>query len=226
MADLELTVQHASRPLLQISDKYDIDYDWNMPLPSSGAPKPQLDASNVDLIQSPTLVVAVSGTISRTSLYTTWALSNPTLVVADYENPRSRWSLHDDTYGDLWYATYGLLPSSYSRTNYRLISVDSLIIYGDYQGSLIYTDTGGEYSAAGSAIDLAHAGNKAEIAYTVTLERKTSPYGEVTITGTSTSYSVNNSPYNTALALYAPVSGTIGQGDMKGNVTMTETPTN
>ena len=226
MADLELTVQHASRPRVQESDSYDIDYDWNMPLPSSGAPKPQQNASNVDLIQSPTLVVAVSGTISRTSLYTTWALSNPTFVVADYENPRSRWSLHDDTHGDLWYATYGLLPSTYSQNNYRIKSVDSLIIYGDYQGALIYNDTGGEYSAAGSAIDLAHAGNKAEIAYTVTLERKTSPYGEVTVTGTSTSYSVSNSPYNTALALYAPVSGTIGQGDMKGQVTMTETPSN
>lgn len=222
----ELKIEHAVKPRTGESTVYDISYDYNITPISRVMPAPQYTVQSLDLTTNPTMVMrTTSTTISNRAFYTNWTSAAVSLDVDDWSNPRSTWRLKygNDTY---WYATYGLLPSTYSATNYELISIDHLYISANYSGQVLFAISNGKYEADGCCVALSTSGTRSAISYEVTV-RKIATGEDIVVTGTSNSYSVNNSPYTgNTMALYLPDTSFSAKGDMKGQITMTETPSN
>lgn len=220
----ELSIQHVSKPIIAPSTKYDLTYDFNFSPVARPTPAPENAAYVLDLVSSPTIVIRTSSsTISNRDFYTTWEAHQVTIDVDDWTNPRSTWRLKygSETY---WYATYGLLPSSYSATNYELVSIDHLYISANYTGQLLFDIVNGVYEADGCCVALSTGGSRSSITYEVTVLNKNTGETE-TVTGASTSYSVSNSPYTgNVMALYLTETLFPTRGKMKGQITMTETP--
>lgn len=222
----ELKVEHAVKPRTGESTVYDISYNYNITPISRVMPEPQVTVQSLDLTTNPTMVIrTTSTTISNRVFYTNWTSAAVSLDVDDWTNPRSTWRLKygTDTY---WYATYGLLPSTYSANDYELVSINHLYISANYSGQLLYDIVNGTYKANGCCVALSTSGTRSSISYDVTVKKKST--GEyIDVTGTSNSYSVNNSPYTgNTMALYLPDTSFSAKGDMKGQITMTETPSN
>lgn len=220
----ELIVNCASKPVRVPHTIYDISYEFNITPDHRPMPMPVYAVDNVDLLSNPTMVIrTTSTTITNRMFYTDWISSAVIFDVDDWTNPRSTWRLKygDNTY---WSATYGLLPSSYSATNYELVSVDRLYISGNHRGNLLFQSNNGIYESAGSCVALSTSGSRSSISYEVQV-RKKSTGDVITVTGTNASYTVSNSPYTgNTMALYVPETYFTTNGDMKGQVTMTETP--
>ena len=220
----ELHIKQACKPRMGSSTIYDLSYAYNITPVSRITPKPQYTVQALDLLSNPTMVIRTgSETISNRAFYTDWTSASVSLDVDDWADPRSTWRLKygNDTY---WYATYGLLPSSYSATNYELVSIDHLYISANYSGQLLYTINNGAYEADGCCVALATGGSRSSIEYYVTLLRRAT--GEyVSVSGSSGSYSVNNSPYTgNTMGLYLAESSFPARGDMKGQISMAEIP--
>lgn len=220
----ELIIEHAVKPRTGESTVYDISYNYNITPISRVMPEPQVTVQSLDLTANPTMVMrTTSTTISNRAFYTDWTSAAVSLDVDDWTNPRSTWRLKygSETY---WYATYGLLPSTYTDNDYELVSINHLYISANYSGQLLYDIVNGKYEADGCCVALSTSGSRSTISYDVTVMKKST--GEyIDVTGTSNSYSVNNSPYTgNTMALYLPDTSFSAKGDMKGQITMTETP--
>ena len=114
---------------------------------------------------------------------------------------------------------------------YELVSVNKFKISIDSgYAQLLYgtNSVTGKYEPKYSAvvgIYGAGSGNRAAIEYEVVL-RNLNTLEEITVSGTNNDYSVARSPYGTNLVFARPVSSFGANGDMKGQITMTETPDN
>lgn len=221
----ELKITKASKPVKASLRTYDLSYEFDFtPIPRS-TPKPIMAVTDIDLAQSQTMVVNTgSNSTNEKNIYTTWSAETVNLVLDDWTNPHSTWRLK---YGakTYWQAPYGLISSSsYPSSIYELVSIDHLYISGNYRGLLLYNVVNGAYEADGCMVTLASGGNRSSIRYEVTLRNKNT--GDIiTVTGSSIEYSVNKSPVGgNVMCLYLPESSFTSNGDMKGQIRMTETP--
>lgn len=227
MAEGELTIQHASRPRLLTSDKYNITYQDAITETPHAVPEPTLyqDLRLVDLASSPVMVFNNSGASrpDTDDFYTEWTISGVELIY-NPERPRSTWALRGNDGRNCMSATYGLLPSGYS-SGYTIANINHLYAGGNLRGQLLYTMENGIYVVSGAMFALSNGGNRCTIYYDVDLIRNST--GEaVHATGSSNEYSAQNGPFTTQMALYVPSSSFSGRGNVKCEVTMTETPAN
>lgn len=224
MADAELIVNHASRPRLLSSDKYNITYQDIITETPHGTPEPTLyqDLQLVDLMESPVMVFRNEGAsiADDDEFYTEWTTSGVELVY-DPTRPRSTWILRGGDGRPCMSATYGLLPSSYG-SGYTIANVNHLYAGGNWKGQLLYTMKNGVYVVSGAMFALSNGGNRCTIYYDVDLIRNST--GEtIHITGSSIEYSAVNSPFG-QMTLYVPTSSFSGRGNVKCEIAMTETP--
>ena len=217
----ELTIQHVSKPVIASSTWYDLSYEHNITPIARATPMPCDTLDDVDLL-SARLVASNGSTYNSNKFYTEWVDGHATFSIDDPSNAHSTWRLKC---GDLayMYASYGLLPSS-SYRGYEFVKVNELKTYGNWRRFLLYELTNGKYVPTGSVLDLSNGGNNAPIYYDVTL-RNPNTGDTIIVTGSSTSYSVANSPTG-KMCLYQPFSTFASNGDMKGQIVMTETPSN
>lgn len=222
MADGELTIQHASRPRLLTSDTYNITYQDVITETLHAVSEPTLyqDLQLVDLVESPIMVFHNSGasTPDNDDFYTEWTTSS---VRLDYDasDPVRDWYLYGDG-GRRYMNCDSPLPSGYTIVNFN-----HLYAGGNWRGQLLYRMENGTYVTDGSMFALSAGGNRCTLYYDVDL--KNNRTGEVVhYTGSTAAYSVFNSPFNTQMALYVPTSSFGGRGNVKCEVTMTETPVN
>lgn len=227
MADGELTIQHASRPRLISSDKYNITYQDVITETPHAVPEPMLyqDLQLVDLVESPIMVFRQEGTSlpDTDDFYTEWTTSSVELIY-DPTRPRSTWLLRGGDGRPCMSATYGLLPSGYS-SGYTITNINHLYAGGNWRGQLLYTMENGKYVVAGAMFALSNGGNRCTIYYDVDLIRNST--GEaVHATGSSSEYSSQNGPFSTQMALYVPTTSFSGRGNVKCEVTKIETAEN
>lgn len=218
----DLIVQHASKPVIAPSTWYELSYEHDITPIVRATPMPCGLLDDVDLL-SARLVAKDGSTYNSGNFYTEWVDGLATFSIDNPLNAHSTWRLKC---GDLAYmrAPYGLLPST-SYQNYEFVKVNELKSSGNWNRFLLYELSDGKYVAVASALNLSRGGNQASIYYDVTLRNPTT--GDIiTVTGTSTQYNVDNSPRTTTMCLYQPFSTFAANGDMKGQIIMTETPAN
>lgn len=222
MADGELTIQHASRPRLLTPDKYNITYQDVITETPHAVSEPMLyqDLQLVDLVETPIMVFHNSGA-SRPDdddFYTEWTTSGVRLDF-DITNPVRDWYLYGDG-GRLYMNCDSPLPSGYT-----IVSFNHLYAGGNWRGQLLYTMENGIYVVTGAMFALSNGGTRCSLYYDVDLMYNST--GEtINRTGNTIAYSVSNSPFTTQMALYVPTSSFSGRGNVKCEVTMTETPAN
>ena len=215
----ELTIQHVSKPVIAPSTWYQLSYEHDITPTTRAMPMPCGTLSYVDLL-SAQLVSANGSTYSTSKFYTDWVTDNAVFSIADPSDARSMWYLKC---GNIDYmSALNALPSTYS--GYEFISMNQLWTFGNWRHFLLYSLTNGKYEAVGSALALSNGGNNASIYYDVTL-RNPNTGDIVTVTGSTGTYSTQNSPVNT-MCLYQLYDTFASRGDMKGQITMTETPDN
>ena len=214
----ELSIQHAVKPRYGARTEYDLSYTFGITPTTRAMPMPCGTSSYVDLL-SARLVAANGSTYTDGFIYTDWVADGAVFSIDNPSRATSTWRLKC---GSIEYmsATYGLLPSTYS--GYEFISVNQLWTFGNWKRFLLYDIVDGKYVAVGSALELGNGGNRASITYDVTVKHPST--GDiVTVTGSSISYTTTNSPTG-KMCLYQPYSTFAARGDLKGQVTMTETP--
>lgn len=218
----ELTIQHVSKPVIAPSTWYQLSYEHDITPTTRAMPMPCNTLDNVDLLTAQ-LVASDGSTYNSNRFYTEWVDGPATFSIDDPSNAHSTWRLKC---GNLNYmsASYGLIPSS-MYTGWEFVSLNQLKTSGNWRRFLLYELTNGKYVPAGSALILSNGGNQASIYYDVTL-RNPNTGDIVTVTGSSTGYSVTNSPVTTTMCLYQPFDTFASRGDMKGQIIMTETPAN
>lgn len=216
----ELTIQHVSKPIIAPSISYQISYEHNITPIARATPMPCDLLDDVDLL-SARLVASDGSAYNSNKFYTEWVDGLATFSIDDPSNAHSTWRLKC---GNLDYmrAPYGLLSAT-SYRNYEFVSINELKSSGNWNRFLLYELSDGKYVPVGSALNLSRGGNQSSIYYDVTLRNPTT--GDmITVTGTSSEYSVDNSPRTTTMCLYQPFSTFAANGDMKGQIVMTETP--
>ena len=217
----ELTIQHVSKPVIAPSTWYQLSYEHDITPITRTTPMPCDTLDEVDLL-SARLVASDGSTYNSGSFYTEWDDGLAAFSIDDLSNAHSTWRLKCGNL-DYMYATYGLLPST-SYRGYEFVQVNELKAYGNWRRFLLYELTNGKYVPVGSVLELSNGGNNAPIYYDVTL-RNPNTGDAIIVTGSSTSYNVSNSPTG-KMCLYQPFSTFASNGDMKGQITMTETPAN
>lgn len=218
----ELTIQHLSKPVIAPSTWYELSYEHDITPIARATPMPCGLLDDVNLL-SARLVASDGSTYNSNKFYTEWVDGLATFSIDDPANAHSTWRLKC---GDLayMYAPSGLLPST-SYQNFEFVTINELKSSGNRDRFLLYEFSDGKYVPVASALNLATGGGKSSIYYDVTIRNPTT--GDIiTVTGSSTQYNVNNSPKTTTMCLYQPFDTFASNGDMKGNVTMTETPSN
>ena len=215
----ELTIQHVSKPIIAPSTWYELSYEHDITPIARATPMPCDLLDDVDLLTA-RLVASDGSTYNSNRFYTEWVDGAATFSIDDPSDARSIWRLKCGN-TDYMYAS-NVLSSTYS--GYEFISMNQLWTFGNWRRFLLYSLTDGKYEAVGSALALSDGGNKAIIYYDVTL-RNPNTGDNVTVTGSTDSYSMQNSPVNT-MCLYQPFSTFAANGDMKGQIVMTETPSN
>lgn len=213
----ELTIQHVSKPVIAQSTWYDLSYEHNITPIARATPMPCDLLDDVDLLTA-RLVASDGSTYNSNKFYTEWVDGAATFSIDDPSDARSIWRLKCGN-TDYMYAS-NVLSSTYS--GYEFISMNQLWTFGNWRRFLLYSLTNGKYEAVGSALALSNGGNSASIYYDVTL-RNPNTGDIVTVTGSTGTYSTQNSPVNT-MCLYQPYDTFASRGDMKGQITMTETP--
>jgi hypothetical protein len=218
----ELTIQHVSKPIIAPSTWYELSYEHNITPIARTTPMPCDLLDDVDLLTA-RLVASDGSTYNSNRLYTEWVDGSATFSIDDPSDAHSIWRLKC---GDLayMYAAGGLLsPSSYR--NYEFVRVNELKASGNWNRFLLYDLSSGKYVPVASALNLSDGASRCSIYYDVTLRNPTT--GDiVNATGTSDQYTVDNSPRTTTMCLYQPFSTFAANGEMKGQITMTETPAN
>lgn len=221
----ELNIQRVVKPVVEQTNTYELSFDFSITPELRITPSPIYTVTNIDLTVPTTMVVRTGSTyMDNRVFYTTWTDESVSLDLDDWTDPGSRVYLK---YGNSVYMSMSrLLPSAYTSSAYELVSIDSLYISGDFRGGLLYNIVDGAYKSAGCGVSLTdRSGNKAEIYFTATVKRIAT--GEIiTVTGSTADYTVSNSAINNAMVLYTTASSFPANGDMKGQVTMTETPAN
>lgn len=217
----ELTIQHVSKPIIAPSTWYQLSYEHNITPTARATPMPCDTIDDVNLLTAH-LVASDGSAYNSNKFYTEWVDGAATFSVDDPSNAHSTWRLKCGAL-EYMYAAYGLLPST-SYTGYEFVSVNELKTYGNWRRFLLYELTNGKYVAVGSVLELSNGGNNAPIYYDVTL-RNPNTGDTVIVTGSSISYTVANSPTG-KMCLYQPFSTFASNGDMKGQIIMTETPAN
>lgn len=235
-SEWDLVAKNASRPIHKPStlyntsyylnktptDKYDLEYDYDFTPSVGSAPCPNLsNYVQVDLLQSPMMVYRDGGSPSDYSPYTQWRVANVSLrFSSSYPYPGCTWYIDDGTTG-YWYAIYGLISTGISSGD-QIIRFNELWTFGNWARRLLFSLVNGEYVPVGSMYDMSNGGNRASVHYSVDVLKTN---GDVrTYEGNSIEYSVNNSPYVTAMAFFEPFSTYGARGDMKGQVLVTKTP--
>lgn len=218
----ELTIQHVSKPVIAPSTLYDLSYEHNITPIARATPMPCDLLDDVDLL-SARLVASDGSVYDGNRLYTEWVDGLAAFSIDDRSDAHSTWRLKCGGLNYM-YAPYGLLPST-SYKNYEFVSINELKSSGNWNRFLLYELSDGKYVAVASALNLSTGGGKSSIYYDVTLRNPTT--GDiVNVTGTSIQYNVDNSPRTTTMCLYQPFSTFAANGDMKGQIIMTETPAN
>lgn len=217
----ELTIQHVSKPIIVPSAWYDLSYEHNITPTARATPMPCDTLDDVNLLTAQ-LVASDGRAYDRNSFYTEWVDGSASFSIDDPSNVHSTWRLKCGALGYMS-STYGLLPAT-TYTGYEFLSVNELKAYGDWRRFLLYELTNGKYVPVGSVLDLSNGGGNAPIYYDVTL-RNPNTGDTVNVAGASTSYTVANSPTG-KMCLYQPFSTFASNGDMKGQIIMTETPAN
>lgn len=221
----ELNVQHVVKPIVEEMNTYELSFDFNITPELRITPSPIYTVTNIDLTVPTAMVVRTgSSYMDNRVFYTAWTDESVSLDLDDWTDPGSRVYLK---YGNNVYMSMSrLFPSAYTSSAYELVTIDSLYISGDFRGGLLYNIVDGAYNSAGCGVSLTdRSGNKAEIYYTATLKIKAT--GEIiTVTGSTADYTVSNSAVNNAMVLYMTASSFPARGDMKGQIVMTETPSN
>lgn len=216
----DLSIAHAVKPRYGEYTDYDLSYTYGITPTTRAMPMPCGTSSYVDLLSSQ--LVAINGsTYTDGYFYTDWLADGAVFSIDDPSNAGSTWRLKCGS-TDYMYATYGLLPSTYS--GYEFISMNQLWSFGNYKRFLLYDLINGKYEPVGSVLEIRNGGSRANISYDVTL-RNPNTGDIVTVTGSSGSYSTNNSPTG-VICVYQPYDTFTSRGDMKGQITMTETPSN
>lgn len=218
----ELVIKHASRPRLLAANKYDITYQDVITETPHAVPEPMLyqDLQLVDLVESPIMVFHNSGASKPDDddFYTEWTTSSVRLDF-DATKPGRDWYLYGN--GGLQY----MYCDSPLPSGYTIISFNHLYAGGNWRGQLLYTMENGVYVVAGAMFALSNGGGRCTLYYDVDLIRNST--GEVAhYTGSTSAYSVNNSPFTTQMALYVPTSSFSGRGNVKCEVTKIETAEN
>lgn len=213
----ELNIGQAVKPRYGSSTVYDLSYSFGITPTTRAMPMPCGTLSYVDLL-SAQLVAANGSTYSTNNFYIDWVSDNAVFSIDDPSDARSIWRLKCGSI-DYMYAT-NALSSIYS--GYEFISMNQLWTFGNWRRFLLYSLTNGKYEAVGSALALSNGGNNASVYYDVTL-RNPNTSDIVTVTGSTSYYSTQNSPIN-VMCLYQPYDTFASKGDMKGQIIMTETP--
>ena len=213
----ELNIGQAVKPRYGAATIYDLSYSFGITPTTRTMPMPCGTLSYVDLL-SAQLVAANGSTYSTNSFYTDWVSDNAVFSIDDPSDARSIWRLKCGN-TDYMYAA-NALSSTYS--GYEFISMNQLWTFGNWRRFLLYSLTNGKYEAVGSALALSNSGNNAIIYYDVTL-RNPNTSDIVTVIGSIGAYTTQNSPVNT-MCSYQPYDTFTSRGDMKGQITMTETP--
>ena len=213
----DLNIAHAVKPRYGGHTDYDLSYTYGISPTTRAMPMPCGTSSYVDLL-SAQLVAANGSTYSTGNFYTDWVADGAVFSIADPSNARSTWYLKCGSI-DYMYAN-NVVPSNYS--GYEFISINQLWTFGNSKRFLLYDLISGKYEPVGSVLELGNGGNNASITYDVTLKHP-STGNIVTVTGSSISYTTQNSPTG-KMCLYQPYSTFGLNGDMKGQIVMTETP--
>lgn len=217
----DLTIKHAVKPFFLPVSIYDVKTEHICEPSQSPLITPTSYNLELDLLSGGTFVLRTGRKTMRSgTMFTGWETTVANFEVADWENPRSRWQLTDGE-NVLWYATYGLLPSAYTKSKYRLAEIDYLYMVGNWYSQLLWDD--GVPSSTG--IIISDNGSKPNIRYKATVTNIATGEPEV-LTGTSTSYSYGrkNAVAN-ALVYFDPGTGYPDvRGDCKGYIKLTETP--
>lgn len=153
-----------------------------------------------------------------------------TVIVSDYNDPRSTWTIRAVAGPDIITMPYGLLPNQYSATYYELQKIVILQMTVNSVSTLIYKNAG-DIAVKGTATLGLFNHNKAPIYYEVVLKEKFDPYGTITVTGSSTNYNVNQPIGGAGVVFYTDWNGPYKayhspapDGDTRYPVIMTETP--
>ena len=244
----ELHIEKVSKPVFESSVTNDITYSEDLIPNTYRIPKPWTNGE----IGSPMsftftdaepyfmgFVLALGSTpaMAGDSIYyegTDYEIAGDALgwvvIVADYNDPRSTWTIRAVAGPDIITMPYGLLPNQYTATYYELKTISILQMTVNSVSTLIYKNVG-DIAIKGTATLGLFNHNKAPIYYEVVLKEKFDPYETITVSGSSTNYSVNQPIGGAAVVFYtewtapykayhapAPI------GDTHYPITMTETP--
>lgn len=219
----ELRIGTAVAPVVEESDIYDLTYQFDLPTSGGSTPCPQInDPGMIDLLSNPTMVYHDSGqTIYRTRLYAGGHTATVSFSIANPANPRSEWRVNDGTTA-YWSAIYGLLPSNYSASSYEFVKMNKLETPVSYERQLLFSTVNGKYTPIGCCYAL----SSSAVYYECVL-KKLSDGSYVTVSGSSSDFRVSNSPYGSyRMTYFMPLDTFVSNGDMKGQILMTETPRN
>lgn len=232
----DLRVKHAVKPKPGSSISYDIvtryghdaPHEYNGPFPEMGLIK----------IEDGLLFVTSTQTYRDTALITQWSLVTGTLKFVGNnidEDPRCGWSIYekDEATGEtkpntIMTSAYGVLPPTYNKTSYRLIKITMYLPTG-WRGVRLYDSY---YTDSGAAIQCMGYNENQELTgsiyYEATVARR-SDGEEIHLQGWAyNNYSVGSlpSPFTNLVAVHEGLGSAhvCGEGNIKGSVTMTETP--
>lgn len=234
----DLRVKHAVKPKPGISISYDINTSYGHGAPGDyNGPFPEMDLIKIEE-DGGILFVTSTQTYRDTTLITQWSLVQGLLKFVDNnidEDPRCGWSIYeqDEATGEIKPNTImtsvnGVLPPTYNKTSYRLLEITMYLVTG-WRGVSLYDS---DYTDSGAAIPCVGYNEKQELTGSIYYEAKVarrSDGEEISLQGWSyDNYSVGSlpSPFTNRVAVYKGLGSTYvyGKGQIKGSVTMTETP--
>lgn len=222
MADLR--VKHAAKSKPGEEDVYNITMDY-APTGSGTIYKPYTKGGE-EIIPSFSIIIS-DQSYSNTTLITRWNKYPAKIEFNDFEDPQGGWTIYaeKDAHTKIPAITsaFGVLPSSYTKTYYTLNSIEMRLSVG-WMSIMLYDDIYKPQDFAMMPRWFKDGENTASsyIKYRAELTSK-SDGSIVSITGTSSDFTVNNNVF------IRPDDGNLGlestNGDRKGDVTIIETET-